>query len=68
MSKLINIMLAIATLSLFIVTPVFSDVGCQNGKSVGSYVTALPNPDVWGDGTGVNHLYILQLNLRRHCI
>jgi hypothetical protein len=63
MSKLMNTVLAIATLSVFMVMPVFADFDCRNGKFVGSYVTALPNPDVWGDGTNVNHTFISQLNL-----
>jgi len=56
-------MLALATLSLFIVMPVSADSGCKTIKFTGSYVTALPNLDVWGDGTGVKHSFISQLNL-----
>ena len=56
-------LLALVTLSVFMVMPVSASSGCKTVKFAGSYVTALPNPDVWGDGTGVNHTFISQLNL-----
>ena len=63
MSKLKNGMLAVIAVSVFMVTPAWAqDAGCKNGKFVGAYTTALPNQDVFGNGT-VIHTWIYQLNL-----
>src|SRR5215831_11982763 len=56
-------MLALAVLSVFMVAPAFADSGCKDGKFVGSYVRSAANPDVWGDGSGVAHTNVVQLNL-----
>jgi len=63
MSKLINTTLVLAMFSIFFVMPVFADSGCKTVKFSGSYTTVINSPDVWGDGSGVPHTFILQLNL-----
>jgi hypothetical protein len=63
MSKLMNTILTLVAVSLFIVTPAFADTGCKTGKFVGSYTTTRTSPDVWGDGSGVRHTFVYQLNL-----
>lgn len=63
MSKLKNTMFALVVLSVLMVTPAFADVGCKNSKFVGSYVKAVPFHDIWGDGSGLDHTLIFQLNL-----
>jgi hypothetical protein len=63
MSKVMNRILAAVAVSLFIVTPAFADVGCKDGKFVGSYTMTRTSPDVWGDGSGVSHTFVYQLNL-----
>lgn len=63
MSKLKKTIFALWLLSVLMVTPVFAEVGCRNGKFVGSYVRAFPVPDIWGDGSGVQHTFVYQLTL-----
>jgi len=65
MSKLKNVVVGFLGLSIFMVTPAFpqGNVGCKNGKFIGSYTTVSDFPDVWGDGSNVEHQLIQQLNL-----
>jgi hypothetical protein len=65
MAKLRNVLVALVALSLFMVTPVFSQgmAGCKNGKFIGSYTTLVTFPDVWGDNTFVLNQTIRQLTL-----
>ena len=63
MSQLRNTIFALLTLSTFLVMPAFAETGCKNGKFVGSYVTVIASPDVWGDGSNVNHTFLKQLTL-----
>jgi hypothetical protein len=63
MSKLTKSMFALLGLLMFTAMPAFSQTGCKNGKFAGSYVTSLSFPDVWGDGSGVAHTNVIQLNL-----
>jgi hypothetical protein len=63
MSNLTKSMVGLIGLLVFTVTPAFSQSGCKNGKFVGSYVTAIPFPDIWGDGSNINHTFVNQLNL-----
>ena len=63
MSKLKNVMLSVVALA-FMVIPAFADVGCKNGKFVGSYTSPQTLNDIWGDSTGVNHTVLFQLNLQ----
>jgi hypothetical protein len=66
MSKL-NVVVAFLALSVFMVIPAFPQVtgnaGCKNGKFVGSYTHLDTFPDIWGDGSNVEHQFISQLNL-----
>jgi hypothetical protein len=62
MSKLKNVILSLVAL-VFIAMPAFADVGCKNGKFVGSYTLPQTLDDIWGDSTGVNHTVLFQLNL-----
>src|SRR5215470_5970053 len=39
------------------------NAGCKNGKFVGSYTSVSDFPDIWGDGSNVEHQLIVQLNL-----
>jgi hypothetical protein len=39
------------------------NAGCRNGKFVGSYTHADLATDIWGDGSGVDHEFLFQLNL-----
>jgi hypothetical protein len=67
MSKLRNVVVAFFALAVLMVAPAFSEehenAGCKNGKFIGSYTSLVTSPDTWGDGTNVEHQYILQLNL-----
>jgi hypothetical protein len=67
MSKLKSVLTAFVLLSVFLVTPAFSDVlgGCKTGLFIGSYTNnTLANfTDVWGDGSNVVNWTIFQLNL-----
>ena len=65
MSKLKSVLVAVVFLSVFMVTPAFSDVlgGCKTGLFIGSYTTLATFTDLWGDGSNVVHSTILQLNL-----
>lgn len=70
MFKLRNVMVALVAFTVFMVIPAFAQKsekskkeGCRNGDVVGSYTHATVFPDIWGDGSGVSHTYILQLNL-----
>jgi hypothetical protein len=63
MSKLTKSMFALIGLLVFTAMPAFSQSGCKNGKFPGSYVTSVSFPDIWGDGSNVNHTFVLQLNL-----
>jgi hypothetical protein len=63
MSKVLNRIFALVTLSLFMVVSGFADTGCKTGKFVGSYTTMRTSSDVWGDGSGVRHAFVYQLNL-----
>src|SRR5215469_5567829 len=67
MSKLRNVLLSLVALSVFMVTPAFSDVlgGCKTGLFIGSFTNnTLANfTDLWGDGTNVVNWTIFQLTL-----
>ena len=63
MSKLKNTLFVFVALSAFMVTPALAQSGCKNGKFVGSYVRSMSVPDVWGDGSGIQHTYVYQLDL-----
>ena len=63
MSKVMNTILTLVAVSLLIVRPAFADTGCKNGKFFGSYTTTRTSSDVWGDGSGVSHTFVYQLNL-----
>ena len=66
MSKLKNVVVAFLGLSMFMVTPAAfpqGNEGCKNGKFIGSYTTLFTFPDVWSDGSNVEHQLINQLNL-----
>jgi hypothetical protein len=67
MSKLKSVLIAFVLLSVFLVTPAFSDVlgGCRTGLFIGSFTNnTLANfTDVWGDGSNVVNWTIFQLNL-----
>lgn len=66
MSKLEKAIFVLLVSSLLIVSlPANAQgiAGCKTGKFVGSYTTAVPITDVWGDGSGVAHTYLFQLNL-----
>jgi hypothetical protein len=65
MSKLKSVLVAVVVLSVFLVTPAFPQgiAGCKNGKFIGSYTHVDAIPDIWGDGSNVEHQLIQQLNL-----
>jgi hypothetical protein len=67
MSKLKNVVVAFLALSLFMVIPAFpqeqENEGCKNHKFIGSYTHVEAVPDIWGDGTNVEHQILQQLNL-----
>ena len=63
MSKVMNTILTLVAVTLLIVTPAFAETGCKTGKFVGSYTTTRTSLDVWGDGSGVSHTFVYQLNL-----
>lgn len=67
MSKLKNVVVAFLTFSVFIVIPAFpqgnGNAGCKNQKFIGSYTHVDAVPDVWGDGSNVEHQVLQQLNL-----
>jgi hypothetical protein len=67
MSKLRNVVVAFSVLSMFLVVPAFpqgnGNAGCKTGKFIGSYTHASDFPDIWGDGSNVEHQLIAQLNL-----
>ena len=67
MSKLRNVVLAFLALSVLMVLPAFPQVngsaGCKTGKFIGSYTQVNDFPDIWGDGSNVEHQLIQQLNL-----
>ena len=67
MSKLKSVLVAVVLLSVFMVTPAFpqetENAGCKNQKFIGSYTHVDAIPDVWGDGTNVEHQILQQLNL-----
>lgn len=65
MFKLRNVMLAFVALSVFLVTPAFpqGNAGCKNGKFTGSYTLLDTVPDIWGDGSNIEHQLLQQLNL-----
>lgn len=67
MAKPRNVIAAFLALSLFMVLPAFpqgnGNAGCKNGKFVGSYTHLNTFPDIWGDGSNVEHQLISQLNL-----
>jgi hypothetical protein len=54
-------------LSVFLVIPAFpqgdGNAGCKTGKFIGSYTHVDTFPDIWGDGSNVEHQIIQQLNL-----
>jgi len=66
MLKLRNFVVAFA-LSVFTVVPAFpqdhGNAGCKTGKFVGSYTHLDTFPDIWGDGSNVEHQLMQQLNL-----
>jgi hypothetical protein len=66
MLKLRNVVVAFA-LSAFIVLPAFpqehGNAGCKTGKFIGSYTHLDTFPDLWGDGSLVEHQLIRQLDL-----
>ena len=49
-------------LTIFTVTSAFANSGCKNGKFVGTYTLAIPNVDIFGDGS-VIHSFANQLTL-----
>jgi hypothetical protein len=67
MSKLKRVTVAFVALSLSMVvaarTNAQTTTGCKAGKFVGSYLHTDTFPDIWGDGSGITHKFILQLNL-----
>jgi len=65
MSKLKNVVVAFVVLSVFMVIPAFpqGNAGCKNGKFIGSYTLLDTFPDIWGDGSNIEHQLIQQLNL-----
>jgi len=63
MSKLTKSMLALIGLLVFTVMPASAQTGCKNGKFVGSYTSLASFPDIWGDGSNINHTFVNQLNL-----
>jgi hypothetical protein len=65
MSNLRNVVVGFLALSLFTVIPAFpqGNAGCKNGKFIGSYTHVDTFPDIWGDGSNVEHQIIQQLNL-----
>jgi len=62
MSKLKYVIVSVVTLLLMVIPALADNAGCKNGKFVGSYTTALPNQDVFGNGS-VLHTWIFQLTL-----
>lgn len=66
MLKLRNVVVAFA-LSVLTGLPAFpqehGNAGCKNGKFVGSYTALDTIPDIWGDGSNIEHQLIRQLNL-----
>jgi hypothetical protein len=69
MSKPKRVAVAFVALSVLMAIPGFAsgneNAGCRKGKFVGSYVHADTFTDVWGDGSGLEHTFVLQLNLQR---
>jgi len=63
MSKLKLALVALVVLMVFMVRPAFADSSCKSGKFVGSYTHATLFTDIWGDGSGVDHTLVSQLNL-----
>jgi hypothetical protein len=63
MSKLKHAMVALVVLTVFTVRLAFADSSCKNSNFVGSYTHATLFTDIWGDGTGVDHYLVSQLNL-----
>src|SRR5215472_1600733 len=68
MSKLRNAVVAFFVLWVFMVIPAYpqgmgSAGSCQTGKFIGSYTHLNTVPDLWGDGSNVEHQLIEQLNL-----
>lgn len=67
MSKLKNVVVTFSVLLLLLVKPAFpqrnGNAGCKTGKFIGSYIHVNTFPDVWGDGSFVEHQLIQQLNL-----
>ena len=69
MSKLSNVVVAFLALCVFTVLPAFpqeqenENAGCKNRKFIGSYTHVDAVPDVWGDGSNVEHQLLQQLNL-----
>ncbi len=63
MSTFKHATVALVALTVFMVRPALADSGCKNGKFVGSYTQATLFTDIWGDGSGVDHALVLQLNL-----
>ena len=67
MTKLEKLLFAFVVLSLLIVISAPANAqgiaGCKTGKFVGSYTSVLSFPDIWGDGSGVAHTFLFQLNL-----
>jgi hypothetical protein len=63
MSRLKHALVALVALTVFTVRPAFADTGCKAGKFVGSYTQATLFTDLWGDGSGVDHTLVSQLNL-----
>ncbi len=67
MTKLEKVVFAFFVLSLLIVISVPANAqlvaGCKTGKFIGSYTNALTFTDIWGDGSGVTHTFLSQLNL-----
>lgn len=62
--KLRNVLAAFVVLSVFMVTPAFSQgAGCKNGRFIGSYTHLVTFSDIWGDGSNVENQTIRQLTL-----
>lgn len=65
MLNLRKVVVACLASSLFMVIPAYAQgvAGCKNGKFIGSYTNVIASPDIWGDGSNVEHQVIDQLTL-----
>lgn len=60
-----RLILAVAAIAIFMVVPSIAGpaTGCNKVKFYGSYTRASNNPDIFGDGSNVNHSAVFQLNI-----